>query len=268
LTVNNIQIQSALKLLLKPLGLTYKIENEVIVITSPQANPTDTYVKTYYVGDLLMPPAKSAADVLPKGFQTVDGTGSESSYRMMSPQFAAGTSGPNGMAVQAGSGVQVSSGERRMVDMTPLVQLIANSIAPGTWQIMDGNGGDVTQSYGLGGAFGGGGQDDIQGRPPGAITPFFLSISLIIRHTAQVHEQVADLLRQLRRLQDLQVSIEVRFITVQDNFYEQIGVGFDFQIQSDAIGKHSTLAALNPTSSLFPIPGQVTGLITTGAATA
>ena len=45
--------------------------------------------------------------------------------------------------------------------------------------------------------------------------PFFLSISLIIKHTAEVHEQVADLLRQLRRLQDLQVSVEVRFITVQ-----------------------------------------------------
>ena len=57
-------------------------------------------------------------------------------------------------------------------------------------------------------------------RQPGAIVPFFLSISLIIKHTAEVHEQVADLLRQLRRLQDLQVSVEVRFITVNDNFFE------------------------------------------------
>ena len=65
-------------------------------------------------------------------------------------------------------------------------------------------------------------------RQPGAIVPFFLSLSLIIKHTAEVHEQVADLLRQLRRLQDLQVSVEVRFITVSDNFFEQIGVDFDF----------------------------------------
>ena len=74
-------------------------------------------------------------------------------------------------------------------------------------------------------------------RQPGAIVPFFLSISLIIKHTAEVHEQVADLLRQLRRLQDLQVSIEVRFITVNDTFFEFIGVDFDFQIQSDSVGK-------------------------------
>ena len=145
--------------------------------------------------------------------------------------------------------------DRRWVDLTPLVQLVATSVAPGTWQVHDGAGADVTQAYGLGGAFGGdaGGLD--VARPIGAITPFFLSISLIIRHTAEVHEQVADLLRQLRRLQDLQVSIEVRFITVQDNFYEQIGVDFDFQIQSDSVGKHTTFATVNPSQSLFPISG-------------
>ena len=92
--------------------------------------------------------------------------------------------------------------------------------------------------------------------------PFFLSISLIIKHTAEVHEQVADLLRQLRRLQDLQVSVEVRFITVQDTFFEYIGVDFDFQIQSDTVGKHTTFAVPNPTTSLFPIPGLTTGTIT------
>src|SRR5262249_55502822 len=152
-------------------------------------------------------------------------------------------------------------------DMTPLVQLIATSIAPGTWQVNDGAGADITQSYGLGGAFGGGDAGDIPSRPIGAITPFFLSISLIIRHTAEVHEQVADRLRQLRRLQDLQVSIEVRFITVQDNFFEQIGVSFDFQIQSDTVGKHTTFAAVNPSQSLFPVPGLTGGLLTTGGTT-
>ncbi len=58
LNVSNIQVKSALNLMLKPLGLTYKIENEVVLITSPQANPADTYVKTYYVGDLLLPAAE------------------------------------------------------------------------------------------------------------------------------------------------------------------------------------------------------------------
>ena len=117
-------------------------------------------------------------------------------------------------------------------------------------------------AYGLGGGFGGEpGGIDLQ-RQPGAIVPFFLSISLIIKHTAEVHEQVADLLRQLRRLQDLQVSVEVRFITVNDTFFEFIGVDFDFQIQSDSVGKHTTFAIPNPAVSMFPISGVTTGIVT------
>ncbi len=94
----------------------------------------------------------------------------------------------------------------------------------------------------MGGAFGGA-NDAAQDAQPGSITPFLLSISLIIRHTAEVHEEVAELLKQLRRLQDLQVSVEVRFITVSDDFFEQIGVDFDFNIQSKTVGKQTTFAA-------------------------
>ncbi len=48
-------------------------------------------------------------------------------------------------------------------------------------------------------------------------------MSLVIRQTQQVHDEIADLLEQLRRLQDLQVTIEVRFVTVSDRFFERIG---------------------------------------------
>jgi general secretion pathway protein D len=40
-------------------------------------------------------------------------------------------------------------------------------------------------------------------------------------------------LEQLRRMQDLQVTIEVRFITLNDNFFERIGVDFDFNIKEN-----------------------------------
>ncbi len=38
---------------------------------------------------------------------------------------------------------------------------------------------------------------------------------------------IAQLLADLRNLQDLQVSVEVRFLTVEDQFFERIGVDFD-----------------------------------------
>jgi general secretion pathway protein D len=40
----------------------------------------------------------------------------------------------------------------------------------------------------------------------------------------------------LRRLQDLQVTIEVRFVTVTDRFFERIGIDFDFGLQSTLPG--------------------------------
>jgi general secretion pathway protein D len=58
-------------------------------------------------------------------------------------------------------------------------------------------------------------------------------LSLVVSQTQEVHEELADLLEQLRRLQDLQVTIEVRFITLNDNFFERIGVSFDFDINSN-----------------------------------
>ncbi len=67
----------------------------------------------------------------------------------------------------------------------------------------------------------------------GAIEAFPVNLSLVISQTQEVHEQIADLLDQLRRLQDLQVTIEVRFITLNDNFFERMGIDFDFSIDDN-----------------------------------
>ena len=68
---------------------------------------------------------------------------------------------------------------------------------------------------------------------PGSISGFENNLSLVVSQTQEVHEQIADLLEQLRRLQDLQVTIEVRFITLADNFFERIGVDFDLSIDDN-----------------------------------
>src|SRR5207302_2441943 len=40
-------------------------------------------------------------------------------------------------------------------------------------------------------------------------------------------EQVAELLQALRRLQDQEVAVEVRFITIAESFFERIGMDFN-----------------------------------------
>lgn len=86
---------------------------------------------------------------------------------------------------------------RRAVDMSPIVRLITATVAKGTWTIDDGVQGQVigidyrplpVKPYPEG------------TRKFGTITPFFLSISLIVRHTPEVHDEVANLLRMLREV--------------------------------------------------------------------
>ena len=65
LVVNQVKLKTALKLMLQPLGLTYKLEDDVILITSPLATQAQTITQTYYVGDLVMPPDHGPQNLLP-----------------------------------------------------------------------------------------------------------------------------------------------------------------------------------------------------------
>jgi type II secretory pathway component GspD/PulD (secretin) len=253
--VNNVKLKSVLKYMLSPLRLSYVVEDEVLLITSPQANKSRMYPVVYSVADLVIS-AQGKSSTINAGLPYVAPPGqNQADPNLLQAQAAAMTGQPMA-ALAPSNGTGQGTGERQ-VDFQPLIQLIKSSIAPGTWSDdhtpLDQLGGAYGQGGGGGGA--GGGAAEPQG--VGSITPFFLNISLIIRQTAEVHEEIVDLLRQLRRLQDLQVSIEVRFITVSDSFFELIGVDFDFAIHSDAVGRKSSFAVPNP--AVFPFPGQTTG---------
>ena len=254
LTANSIRLKTALKFMLRPLGLTYKVEDDVLLITSPLTSKDKTYSWTYPVADLVISPQKAQPTSNQPTIPTMPGADPAAMTLAMAN-------------TQSASSVPTSTVGQRVVteaDMYPLIQLITNTIAPNTWRTTDITSKGDNNAYGMGGAFGG---DNNAADPaqPGSITPFMLSISLIIRHTAEVHEEVAELLKQLRRLQDLQVSIEVRFITVSDDFFEQISVDFDFNIQSRVVGKKSTFAIQNPANQLFSTTGN--GGASTGTTT-
>jgi type II secretory pathway component GspD/PulD (secretin) len=58
----------------------------------------------------------------------------------------------------------------------------------------------------------------------------------VVNQTPDIQEQIADLLQALRRLQDQEVAIEVRFIAISEDFYERIGVNFNMNIRTDTAG--------------------------------
>src|SRR5262249_31256054 len=123
LQVNNVSMKTALKLMLRPLGLTYKVEDEVILITSPQATVAETITQTYYVGALMMPPNKPAQNMLPHNVMNPEPKG-ELSGQPNLPTMP-GSAGNDPRSAQATGGIGTSVGERQMVDLSPLIQLIA-----------------------------------------------------------------------------------------------------------------------------------------------
>jgi type II secretory pathway component GspD/PulD (secretin) len=237
----DITLKSALNLILGPLRLTYVIKNEVLLITSDDVRRGQLYTVTYPVGDLViripnfMPNGNEGLNGALKAGYNVGGGGAATGPGFgFANQIAVNESGGgnaglnpavlaqirdrNGFPMM-GSG-QTQTGTPQSIPFGPgglkggsqadfdsLIDLITSTIAAQTWSEVGG---------------------------PGTIEGFDTNLSLVVSQTQEVHEEIADLLQQLRRLQDLQVTIEVRFITLQDDFFERIGVDFDFNIGSNA----------------------------------
>ena len=238
-----ISLRSAFNLILEPLHLSYVIQNEVLRITSEQTRESNTFVRVYNVADLVIPipnfmpsyniglpgalrEAMNATGLVRPsgGFEPVPLTLASADASPASPTSASVLAqiSSAGMLPSASSRSSMPSGlipggmgGATMADFDTLINLITTTIAPQTWETLGG---------------------------PGSIEGFPTNLSLVISQTQEVHEQIADLLDQLRRLQDLQVTIEVRFITLNDRFFERIGIDFDFNIEDNS----GQIAGQNP----------------------
>lgn len=91
--------------------------------------------------------------------------------------------------------------DKAVADFDTLIELITSTIATDTW---DESGG------------------------AGTIQSFPTNLSLVVSQTTEVHAQIADLLEQLRRLQDIQVTLEARFMRIPAGFFERLGIAVDF----------------------------------------
>ncbi len=97
LVTNDTQLKTVLKLMLRPLGLTYKLEDDVILITSPQATQASTITKPYYVGDLVMPADHAPQILLPHAIfdpeQDSQNAANQPGFGMNDPRFPLNKSG-------------------------------------------------------------------------------------------------------------------------------------------------------------------------------
>ncbi|MGV3485042.1 MAG: hypothetical protein ACO1RT_11550, partial [Planctomycetaceae bacterium] len=228
---NAISLKSALNLILANYELTYVIKNDVLNITSIESKRSMTYPLTYRVTDLVTPiPNFSAsyedglagalraahqmnkpqADVqlMPVSMSDLANRGQNAgAAQAMNPNMLAqyhsmGSQGGFGLGNPPAGG----RGGASLADFDSLMTLIQTTVVPDTWEALGG---------------------------PSTMSPYAQNLSLVISTTSEVHDQIAELLESLRRLQNLQVTIEVRFITLSDQFFEQIGVDFDVQFDDN-----------------------------------
>ncbi len=235
-----ISLKSALNLILEPLHLSYVINDEVLKITSEQLRDGQIYAHTYNVADLVTPipnfvpsnniglqglinESMAATNQGKPGFASTSPTvlvndrsqkaGAGANGNVLAQQFnAAPTNGMSPSTVPIGAGPG-GMGAGANADFDSLIDLIVSTVATDTW------------------AENGGGEAEIR--------PFPTNLSLVISQTQAVHEEIADLLQQLRRLQDLQVTIEVRFIRLNDSFFERIGIDFDANIKDIGVNTNN-----------------------------
>jgi general secretion pathway protein D len=234
---NEISLESALNIILEPLHMGFTVKDEVLKVTSVTLRDGELRREVYYVADLVIPipnfmPSNNIGlqglinDALAVTSAGAGGLGGPGPISLAGPTGAPGAGGaqnPNVLAqnfapsgqMGAAPGSQMTTGPGGLggaasADFDSLIELITSTIASDTW------------------AENGGGEAEIRAFPT--------NLSLVVSQTQSVHEEIADLLEQLRRLQDLQVTIEVRFIRLSDDFFERIGIDFDMNINDKILG--------------------------------
>jgi type II secretory pathway component GspD/PulD (secretin) len=223
--LEQVALKSSLKLLLKNVGLTYKIADDCLHITSADEAKGGLQLSTHYVADLVIPignygvlpttdgqhaPNTPMAPV-PNSFlnsqpNNVPPTPLMGNYSMLNGTptgTPAGATGPFASDPKAGGSGDWQKTSPNNTQEQDLIRMIKNVVSPRSWTDMGG---------------------------PGTIDYHSHTMSLVINQTPDIQEQVADLLAALRRLQDQEVAVEVKFVVIREDFYERIGVNFSASI--------------------------------------
>jgi type II secretory pathway component GspD/PulD (secretin) len=182
IALDDVKLNAALKLMLDPLNLGYRVEESgVIVVTSQQRLKGQAIIVTYSVADLAVPVPKRVSVKL-----TAD----------RGETFNRDASGVRAHA----AGVEVKPAKSIQPQLPELVKLITSTCQPKSWEAVGGN---------------------------GSIKVNDATLSLVVRQTQDVHDEIRDLLEQLRRLQDIQASLHVETLTVPADFWHKVGKDFD-----------------------------------------
>jgi Flp pilus assembly secretin CpaC len=248
--LEQVSLKSALNMLLHTAHLTHVIKDEALWVTTEAQARGKLVTVTYQVSDLVipvdnfgdvrnptLPPVPAIDNSRPVNYSPTPVTGQFSLPPGAPTGSASGGSmsqgGPGGAFASAGGGGDGRSNwdgrqAARNTLEESLIQLITRTVAPQSWSDMGG---------------------------PGTLDYHPMTMALVVNQTPDIQDQVADLLAALRRLQDQEVSVEVRFISVGEDFFERVGVNFNMNI----VNRNNTRFQPQITSGNFTPGGFING---------
>ncbi len=212
LKLEQVSLKSALNLLLHSVHLTYVIKDEVLQITTESHARGKLQTVTYQVADLVIPVENYASPIQNSlspilGISTKQQPNNNNATTPLSTPNSLNGGTPAGTPSGSSTNGNVTVTKKNSQTMEEmLIKLLTSTISPQAWNSMGG---------------------------PGTIEYFPLTMSLVVNQSPDIQEQVADLLAALRRLQDQEVAVEIRFISIAEDFYERIGVDFNLNIKTD-----------------------------------
>jgi len=213
LKLNNVKFSKALDLILQTVGgqtkLGYEVDEGVITISTADQLNQNVQTQVYEVQDLLIQipqfQANDASSVLSSLSQGSGG----GTYTVQNNGGAGGGGGGGGQSQSNSNSNSLSGGstgntqntQTKQQLMDQIVKLVTDTVATDTWKV---NAGTV-----------------------GAISELVQTGQLVVTQTPENQGKLQDLLDKIREKRDIQVTIEVRFLTVTRNFVEALGMNLD-----------------------------------------
>jgi general secretion pathway protein D len=233
----NVKYEKVLENILKQIGgsevqLAYEIDDEGIVhISTKEDLGGNAFARVYNVQDLLIrvPDFASQLDLNQIGQQSGGGAAG-GQYRAGQLQQQGGQQNPFRQGQQQGAEFGQTRGGTEEDPVEALMTLIRELVDRESWVEAGGAVGQIER----------------------------LGNQIIVTQTSAAHNEIRDLLRELRQARTLQVAVEVRYITISRNWLEQIGLDLDVVLNNGTAGFDRTSIVDPATGNAVLMPRQFT----------
>ena len=186
LTASEIKLESALNQICRFAGAKWSMADTMVYISDQEVSD-EPELATYDVVDLINP----VRDFQAGGRALRAGAGGENKMRWNGQDFAVSVS--RDQAPRPGAAAEQ---EKQGWD---LVKFVKNTVAPGTWAADSEDGSSLN-------------------------TIQYRNGKLVVSHNTKVQQQILKLLESFRKARTVQVMVSTRFIDIEKNYLEEIGV--------------------------------------------